>query len=259
MELFNPEVLTSWLPPHSIEWYAQVSRLQGKYLYPWQSTIAKPNGESLFDQEVMRNIQNLKILDVGCGHGEFTIQCSSYAKEIVGFDVTKGFVDIGQSNSRANVSFVVGSAKKGLPFEEGEFDLAYIRKGPTSAYPDLKRVVRAEGKVLGLHPGDDQGKELAELFPGLFPLTSGTPILDMIHHRLEQSRYQSATVETFSTTEYLLSPADVIKARCFGQCPDIMEAVLETNLSDITKIFEQHASLKGLPITYSRYIVRAIV
>lgn len=177
MKLFNPEVLTTWLPPHSIEWYAQVSRLQGKYLYPWQSTIAKPNGESLFDQEVMGK----------------------------------------------------------------------------------KRVVRAEGKVLGLHPGDDQGKELAELFPGLFPLTSGTPILDMIHHRLEQSRYQSATVETFSTTEYLLSPADVIKVRCFGQCPDVMEAVLETNLSDITKIFEQHASLKGLPITYSRYIVRAIV
>lgn len=168
-------------------------------------------------------------------------------------------MDIGQSNSVANVSFVVGSAKKGLPFEKGELDLAYIRKRPTSAYPDLKRVVRAKGKVLGLHPGDDQGKELAELFPGLFPLTSGTPILDMIHHRLEQSRYQSATVETFSTTEYLVSPADVIKVRCFGQCPDVMEAVLETNLSDITKIFEQHASLKGLPVTYSRYIVRAIV
>jgi SAM-dependent methyltransferase len=259
MKLINPEILNAWLPPHSIEWYEQVNRLQGKYLYPWQSLIPKPNGESIFDQEVMRRIQNLRVLDVGCGHGEFTEQCSSLAREIIGFDVTEGFVNIGRSKYKPNVSFIIGNAKKGLPFEEGEFDIAYIRKGPTSAYPNLKRVVKSGGIILGLHPGDEQGKELSELFPGLFPKMSGTSILDTIHNRLIQSNYQSAKVETVNSVEYLHSPLDIIKIRCFGQNHDIFEAVVDASLSDITMIFEHHASATGLPVTFSRYIVRAVV
>ncbi|MGM9950898.1 MAG: SAM-dependent methyltransferase, partial [Lysinibacillus sp.] len=114
-------------------------------------------------------------------------------------------------------------------------------------------------KILGLHPGDEQGKELAVLFPNFFPLTTGTPILNTIHDRLAQSDYGSAEVETVNTIEYLYSPLDVVKIRCFGQSPDVFETVLETSLSDITKIFERHVSSEGLPITFSRYIVRVIV
>lgn len=40
-------------------------------------------------------IKNKKVLDVGCGHGEFTIKCSSVVKEIVGFDLTNEFLNIG--------------------------------------------------------------------------------------------------------------------------------------------------------------------
>lgn len=34
------------------------------------------------------------------------------------------------------------------------FDCAYNRKGPTSAYPDIARVVKRGGSFIGLHPGD---------------------------------------------------------------------------------------------------------
>lgn len=142
MELINPTTLANWLPPHSIEWYKQLSNLQGKYTYPWNSTLTEPNGESIFDKEVVQNIVNKKVLDIGCGHGEFTLKCSSVAKEIVGFDVTDNFVKIGKENKKKNVSFVVGNTKKGLPFEPDEFDFAYNRKGPTSAYPSLRKVVK---------------------------------------------------------------------------------------------------------------------
>jgi ubiquinone/menaquinone biosynthesis C-methylase UbiE len=62
------------------------------------------------------------VLDVGCGHGEFTMQCAKYAKEIVGFDVTEKFIKVGVENISTNVSFVMGNSKNGLPFGEDEFD-----------------------------------------------------------------------------------------------------------------------------------------
>jgi 2-polyprenyl-3-methyl-5-hydroxy-6-metoxy-1,4-benzoquinol methylase len=66
-----------------------------------------------FRREVARVIKNKKVLDVGCGHGEFTTQYAQYAKEIVGFDVTENFIKVGTEHSRKNVSFVVGNSKYG--------------------------------------------------------------------------------------------------------------------------------------------------
>lgn len=87
MKFIDPSTLSEWVAPHSIEWYKQLGEIQSKYTYSWNSQLIEPNGESIFDEEVIRNIKNKKVLDVGCGHGEFTIQCSTVAKEIVGFDV----------------------------------------------------------------------------------------------------------------------------------------------------------------------------
>ncbi|WHY86805.1 methyltransferase domain-containing protein [Neobacillus novalis] len=251
--------MVNWLPPHSIEWYKQLSNLQGKYIYSWNSTLTEPIGESIFDKEVVQIIVNKKVLDVGCGHGEFTLKCSSVAKEIVGFDVTDHFVKAGKENKKKNVSFVVGNTKDGLPFEPDEFDFAYNRKGPTSAYPSLRKVVKNGGELIGLHPGDELGKELPLLFPNLFETLQGTPILDTINQRLEISKFSHSEVEVVNSIEYLHTPLDVIKLRCFGQNPIVYETLKEENLSDISKIFEQNTTNEGLPITFSRYIVRAIV
>ena len=67
--LSNPTTFSEWLTPHSIEWYEQLSDLQRIYKYNWNSTFTIPNGESVFDEELMKLIKNKKVLDVGCGHG----------------------------------------------------------------------------------------------------------------------------------------------------------------------------------------------
>ena len=45
----------------------------------------------------------------------------------------------------------------------------------------------------------------------------------------------------------------------FGQHPSIYEQLKEKDLQTITTIFNENATADGLPITFSRYIVRAIV
>lgn len=259
LPLIDPTTFAEWIPPHSIEWYEQLSHLQGRYTYPWNSTFSKPNGESTFDQEVIKLIANKKVLDVGCGHGDFTIHCSAVAKEIVGFDVTDHFIQFGLENKKANVSFVIGNIKNGLPFKIDEFDCAYIRKGPTTAYLFLKNVIKRGGEVIGLHPGDESGKELPILFPNLFQLSEGTSIKDSIKERLSASNFSSANIEVMNSIEYIKSPLDVIKLRCFGQKPTIYQLLVEKNLNKITKLFNQNATKDGLPITFSRYLVRAKV
>lgn len=259
MRLTDPTTLGHWLPPHSLEWYKQLSDLQGKYSYPWNSTLSEPHGESIFDKEVMEMIANQKVLDVGCGHGQFTNQCGSIAKEIVGFDVTDKFVQAGLQDKKVNVSFITGNTKKGLPFETDEFDCAYIRKGPTSSYPHLKKVIKDGGKIIGLHPGDESGKELPILFPNLFEDSIGTPILNGLQQRLGASNFAYSKIEVINSTEFLKAPIDVVKLRCFGQHPSIYETLEENDLREISKVFEQNATEKGLPITFSRYIVRATV
>ncbi|WP_274309957.1 class I SAM-dependent methyltransferase [Solibacillus daqui] len=259
MVLTDPKTLLKWVQPHSIEWYQQLSEIQGIYSYSWNSKLTEPNGESIFDQEVMQMIAGKKVLDVGCGHGEFTKKCGLVANEIVGFDITEQFLQTGLFNNTKNVSFVLGNAKKGLPFDNNEFDCAYIRKGPTSAYPQLRKVIKDGGKIFGLHPGDDMNKELPQLFPNLFESTTGAPVLQRINQQLEKSNFNSYTIETLNSTEFIESPEDLLKLRCFGQHPSIFETLKEKDLHTITKIFEKNATEDGLPTTFSRYIVRATV
>ena len=257
--LNNPTTFSEWLTPHSIDWYQQLSELQGVYKYTWDSTITSPSGESIFDGEVTKMIKDKKVLDVGCGHGEFTKYCSSFAKQIVGFDVTENFLEVAKVNEKSNLSFIVGNTKQGLPFEKEEFECAFVRKGPTSAYRALTEVVMKGGSILGLHPGDGSAKELPLIFPNLFDHSFGTPILNKVNRQLEISSFTSAELEHVTSKEYLHSPIDVLKIRCFGQKVSVYERLKKENLSEITKIFEKNSTPQGLPITFSRYIVRLTI
>ncbi|OXT18284.1 class I SAM-dependent methyltransferase [Bacillus infantis] len=255
----NLTSIQGWLAPHSIEWYEQLGKLEGKYLYPWDSFINEPNGESIFDSEAEELSVNQKVLDVGCGEGRFTMHFASFAKEIVGVDASEAFIMEGHRQRMPNVSFINANTKSGLPFANKEFDFAYIRKGPTSAYPLLKKAVKDGGHILGLHPGDSQGRELPGLFPVLFEEKTGTPILKGLENRAENSNFTNATIEEVTSIEYLKSPLDVIKLVCFGQLPSITAFVKEKYGSEIARIFNQYAASRGLAITHSRYIVRAAV
>ncbi|MFD2169770.1 class I SAM-dependent methyltransferase [Tumebacillus lipolyticus] len=185
--LYDPRTHSDWLSPHSIEWYAHLGEAARQYSYPWNRMTTEPNGETMFEQEVMAMVTNKTVLDIGCGHGEFTKRWSGVVKKIVGLDGTDDFVQVGRTDARQNVSFVVANTKNSLPFATAAFDCAYNRRGPTSAYLDVKRVIKSGGRLLGLHPGDRLGEELSHWFLTLFePRPAGTPVLDILKQRLAQ-------------------------------------------------------------------------
>ncbi|MHA6531431.1 class I SAM-dependent methyltransferase [Paenibacillus sp. BAC0078] len=258
--LKDPTTHQDWIVPHSFQWYAGLGSTTGKYAYPWKSTVAGPDAEEIFAQEVAELVPGKRVLDIGCGHGDFTIQWSYVVQHIVGLDVTADFIHTASSTALANVSFVTANTKIKLPFEDDEFDCAYNRKGPTSAYPELTRIIKKGGRLIALHPGDRLSPELSLLFPGLFgPSQEGTPVLDKVKQRIEASGFASAEIETVTSTCYLHEPIDVVRLRCFGQTAAVHEMVIRDSLPEINRIFARHQTAQGLPTTVDHYILRATV
>ncbi|WP_042150348.1 class I SAM-dependent methyltransferase [Paucisalibacillus sp. EB02] len=253
--MIDPSKHPDWLQPHSVEWYQHIGEHDGKYLYPWNSILDEPNGETIFDKEVLRMVEDKNVLDVGCGHGDFTIRCSTVAEKVTGFDITEQFIGSGRNQRMKNVSFVLGNTKDALPFERDEFDCAYIRKGPTSAYPLLSHVVKPGGRIIGLHPGDESGKELLRLFPDMFQQPT-RKVMDVLTNRLKNSSFSRAEIESINSVEYLQSPIDVVKMCCFGQKDTVYKMVEEQKINQITETFHALATNKGFAVTFSRYIIR---
>nr|WP_281170112.1 methyltransferase domain-containing protein [Paenibacillus pinihumi] len=255
----EPALHKDWVNPHSFEWYAQLAELTERYHYSWDSTISEPNGESAFTQEAAMMVPEQTVLDIGCGHGDYAKQWSPVASRMVGVDVTEGYIRKANQNCLPNTAFVLANTKDRLPFDDGEFDCAYNRRGPTSSYLDLKRVLRKGGRLLALHPGDRSGEELSEWLPGLYGRNSeGTPILDHFKKRLEHSGCHELEIESIRAIEYLHKPVDVIHMCCFGQQPAVIKWAATEWLDEIASVFEQYGTNQGLPITHNRYLVRAI-
>ncbi|TLS50815.1 class I SAM-dependent methyltransferase [Paenibacillus antri] len=257
-ELANPRTHKDWLPPHSLAWYAQLGKMTGQYRLPWNLTISGPNAEAIFEEEVSSMVRNKIVLDIGCGHGEFTVRWGPVVKQIVGIDITDDFIEAGKAKGFANVSFVAADSKQRLPFDDNAFDCAYNRKGPTSAYVDVRRIVKQGGRIMGLHPGDRLSPELPQLFPDLFePLREGTPVLDKLKANLEKGGLlDQASIEIVKSASYLHEPLDIVKICCFGQRPSIYEMVVDTWMPEIEESFERHATEEGLAVTGETYLVR---
>ena len=72
-------------------------------------------------------------------------------------------------------------------------------------------------------------------------------------------RFHNSEIQIVNSIEFLHTPNDVFKLCCFGQKPIIYKCLIEENYSEVKQIFEQNATKEGLPISFSRYIVRVTV
>lgn len=248
-----------YLRGQSLEWCNQLAAKTGKYEYTWNYTYQGQPAEGVLTEKLSCLLHG-KVLEVGCGHGEYTLQWANQAEEIVGYDMTEGFIATANRNRKSNVRFVVGRTHEGLPFPDDYFDIAYTKKGPTSWYGEGKRVVRPGGTLLMFHPGDSNGKggELGIFFPELFaPPSVGTPILDKIQERLETSGLTNIEISVLKETVWIPAPEDVFEMVCFGQNDGFRQFVRERFYNQIVSQFEKHRREKGIETTGFYYLIQA--
>lgn len=117
-----------------------------------------------FMEDKLRNSENLKILDVGCGTGSITFDVynnyGSYNK-IIGIDTPIELIDTNNNSISAShtttttttnqLEFMQGSIYK-LPFNDNEFDIVYCHqvlihlKDPLIGLNEMKRVLNKNKK-----------------------------------------------------------------------------------------------------------------
>ncbi|MDR3598157.1 class I SAM-dependent methyltransferase [Clostridium sp.] len=142
-----------------MEWYDMIALRNGGYKNNATYIVKGVSGEDVFEERLIKMLGNYEsVLDAGCGHGEFTIKMGRYANNIIGFDNSKELIKIAgkilKESKVENISFVYAwtKDKKPLPFVDGQFDLIYSRRGPTSII-DHSRILRSGGTILGIHSG----------------------------------------------------------------------------------------------------------
>lgn len=108
-----------------------------------------------------------RVLDVGCGNGNQTVQLASHAKEVVGIDIAEDLMEVCRDRCKrfSNVTILKEDARK-MPFENESFDcvlsfgdvLSHITDGWESALAEMGRVSR-KGALVSFevdnkwHPG----------------------------------------------------------------------------------------------------------
>ena len=113
------------------------------------------NSKQASDKWIMKILENapnkekLKILDIGCGPGFFTINLTKLGHDVIGIDVSKEMVDVASENAQEQgltCDFKVMNAND-LDFPDDTFDLI-INRVVTWTLPDLYECYREWRRVL---------------------------------------------------------------------------------------------------------------
>lgn len=100
--------------------------------------------------------EGMKILDIGCGPGFFTVLFSGVGHETMGIDGSPNMIAQAVKNAKirnANVDFQVMDCHQ-MPFADNSFDLLVSRNvvwtlyDPQAAYQEWARVLKPGGKML---------------------------------------------------------------------------------------------------------------
>ncbi len=139
---------------NAIDWYNYIAKRNGGYKFNVAYKVEGESAEDIFEEELIKLIEGKIVLDAGCGHGEFTLKMSKYAKKIIGFDFANELIKIAEKlkieNQIKNVEFLPTTWGEDLTFEDEYFDVIYSRRGPGSIV-EQSNLLKSGGIITGIH------------------------------------------------------------------------------------------------------------
>ena len=139
----------------SREWYNSVAERNDGYKSDALFYREGKSGEEEFEKMLISMLSSKNnVLDIGCGHGEFTLSMSKYAGHITGGDNAEKMIKIANrlldKSSVNNVDFIELWTHDNFPFKNEAFDLIYSRRGPTSILCQ-SRILKKGAKIFAIH------------------------------------------------------------------------------------------------------------
>lgn len=163
-----------------------------------------PVGEASLDGARKMLLESLpstkgRILDFGCGQGEFSIALAMLGADVTGIDIGEDLVELSQriaDHNHVPCKFVAGSITE-LPFEDGEFDLVVgvgiLHHLPIEAtalsLAEAHRVLKPGGSACFLEPLENS--EIFDALQSLIPV--GKP---------EDSQYRPSILQRARWAEF---------------------------------------------------------
>lgn len=110
---------------------------------------------NMFISSIMRDSRDIKILDAGCGTGEFAMKLKSCKKEasVYGLDISPDMIRIARAKFDGEIDFRVGDVEH-MPYEDNQFDYLtcshsfhhYPHK--KKAVKEMYRILKNKGKIM---------------------------------------------------------------------------------------------------------------
>jgi len=167
---------------NSQKWYNNIAKRNKGYKSLATYTKRGLSGEDEFRKKLIALLPGYaNVLDIGCGHGEFTLEMANYAKKITGGDNSNELLQIATAMKSEkevkNAEFRFIDTHDLSEIKGREFDMIYSRRGPTSIYLH-KRILKQNGLIISIHPlyAIDRVKE--RLLKGGFEIVELVEYLD---------------------------------------------------------------------------------
>ncbi len=241
------------------EW-RRIARVNPGYVARLPHRYEGESGEAFFEELVRDALRaGHRVLDLGCGGGEFTIRMAGLAW-VVGLDPFEEMLRYACGLLGHEQVTWVRAVGEALPFGDSAFDEVYSRRGPGSEprfLPEVVRTLRPGGRFLEITIGERNSWELVEIFgrgqmAGVKEKRSKT-----LRRRLKEHGLRPLLMRDFFSRHVLLGGIEEL-AQALEGSPAIPRVDRERDAAALAEAAQRLKVVDGIASTNHRVVLEAV-